>query len=191
MRAFAALLLILVLAAAGLVVFTVFSGRYDIAASRLQSAPLRWILQTTVRNSVRTHALGIKTPPLYRQSKNEGFRNYDRACVICHGAPGTSRSGIGEGLQPTPPDLSRHVGDWSPAELFWIIKHGLAFTGMPGFGMNRSNEKIWSIVAFLEELPEISPWEYHQLRERLGSGNQEPQARPLEQGQDVFLKQAI
>ncbi|MFN8513553.1 MAG: cytochrome c [Chloroflexia bacterium] len=50
--------------------------------------------------------------------------------------------------------------DKSDAELRWIIKEGLAFTGMPGYGARMDDQRIWSIVAYLRTLPP-QPWSRH------------------------------
>src|ERR1039457_7277863 len=63
-----------------------------------------------------------------------------------------------EGLNP-PPNLKKVVNDLQPEELFWIIKNGIKMTGMPSFGAEKpplTNLAIWSIVAFLKKLPNVS-----------------------------------
>jgi hypothetical protein len=47
------------------------------------------------------------------------------------------------------------------SELFWAIKSGIKFTGMPSFGLaGASDEQIWSIVAFIKALPKTSDEDY-------------------------------
>ena len=41
-----------------------WSGAYSVAASRGHWAIMEWLLTFAMRNSVKTHALGIKAPPL-------------------------------------------------------------------------------------------------------------------------------
>lgn len=41
---------------------------------------------------------------------------------------------------------------YTDAELFWIIKHGIRNTGMPAWGRMLSDEDIWQIVAVLKGL---------------------------------------
>jgi mono/diheme cytochrome c family protein len=40
----------------------------------------------------------------------------------------------------------------SDAELFWIVKNGLSFTAMPGFGESYKDEDIWALVSYVREL---------------------------------------
>ena len=49
----------------------------------------------------------------------------------------------------------------TPSELFWVIKNGVKFTGMPSFGLaGRSDQDIWSIVAFVRKLPTVTEADY-------------------------------
>lgn len=88
---------------------------------------------------------------------------FANTCVQCHGAPGVERGELGKGIRPTPPNLSEAVAEWSDRELFWIFKHGIKFAGMPAFGPTHSDEELSALVAFLKELPSMSPQEYQQL----------------------------
>jgi hypothetical protein len=51
----------------------------------------------------------------------------------------------------------------SPAEQFWIIKHGLKMTGMPAWGRTHDDESLWAIVAFLRQLPNLNVDQYRAL----------------------------
>ncbi|MBV9874129.1 MAG: cytochrome c, partial [Verrucomicrobia bacterium] len=37
-------------------------------------------------------------------------------------------------------------------ELFWIVKNGIRFSGMPAFGKVESDEHIWNLVNYLRTL---------------------------------------
>lgn len=65
------------------------------------------------------------------------------------------------GLNPAPPDLTQGVP--RPAESFWVIKHGIKMTGMPAWGRSHKDDQIWSMVAFLRKLPDLSPQRYGAL----------------------------
>jgi mono/diheme cytochrome c family protein len=88
----------------------IYSGMYNIAATVPHTAFGRWLLQTTMEQSVRRHAEGIASPRLTDPVEIEGgFRSYREMCVTCHGAPGVSPSEIGKGLTPEPPDLAEQA----------------------------------------------------------------------------------
>ena len=53
----------------------------------------------------------------------------------------------------------------TPAEQFWVVKHGLKMTGMPAWGVTHDDELLWDVVAFLRKLPELSADQYRALVE--------------------------
>jgi cytochrome c553 len=66
-------------------------------------------------------------------------------------------------MTPPPPDLSRRIADWEPAELFYIVKHGVKFTGMPAWPAPQRDDEVWAMVAFLRRLPDLDDAEYRRL----------------------------
>ena len=102
-----------------------------------------------------------------------GFGHYDEMCTLCHGGPGIERSEIGKGLNPQAPDLAKAVKAWTPRQLFWIINHGVKMTGMPSFGATHDDDEVWSIVAFVEKLPQISPEQYQRMKREAGPDSHE------------------
>lgn len=150
----------------GLVGFA-YSGWYDVSASSQHSGVVSWLLSTTSRASVERRASEIQAPDLgSREMQLAGASDFDAMCAGCHGAPGRERDPIGQGLNPTPPDLSEHAGDMTPAELFWVTKHGIRMTGMPGWGATHSDDEMWPVVAFMTELPRIDAARYDAMLER-------------------------
>ena len=91
-----------------------------------------------------------------------GAREFSqRGCWNCHGAPGVNWQKFSEALNPDPPDLKDIAHDRQPAELFWVIKNGIKMTAMPSFGaIGVDDKEIWSIVAFVRRLPNVSDADY-------------------------------
>lgn len=151
---------------------TLYSGIVDVGATQPHDALTRWLLHTGMRQSVRHHAEGITVPPLYDpKTIMDGFRHYREMCVGCHLAPGIDNSEIRAGLMPKPPRLQLAAERWKPAELFWIVKHGVRMTGMPAWGATHSDDKIWAMVAFLEKLPGMTAAQYQQMDRDAGQGD--------------------
>ena len=98
-----------VLAVAALLV--VYSGSYDVAASKPENTITAWLFSTTMRRSVAHHADAAATPgPSTEDQVRQGFKLYNETCVYCHGAPGKDPVDIGKGLNPEPPYLADTVG---------------------------------------------------------------------------------
>lgn len=152
---------------AGIVVM--YSGIIDVGATNPHHPITEFVLSTTMDNSVKHHAKGIKAPPLDDPKMvMDGFRHYREMCVGCHLAPGINSSEIRKGLMPEPPKLREVVDEWAPNELFWVIKNGVKMTGMPAWGPTHSDEKIWGMVAFLEKLPHMTAGQYKEMDKAAG-----------------------
>lgn len=82
-----------------------------------------------------------------------GEMDYGVDCAMCHGSSGNNATEQGRWMSPRAADLtSPEVQQYSDAELFWIVKNGLRFTGMPAFGQVENEEHIWNIVHFVRTL---------------------------------------
>jgi len=47
-----------------------------------------------------------------------------------------------------------------PRVVFWTIKHGIKMSAMPAWGFSHDDATIWSMVAFVQKLPGMTPAEY-------------------------------
>jgi mono/diheme cytochrome c family protein len=154
----------LVLLAIASVVY-IHSGRFDVAASSPDSVFAQWVLDTTMTHSVAARAASVDQSPNFTDDMvRDGFEHYDEMCTVCHAGPGIGQSEISKGLNPQAPNLSDAVKEWTPRELFWIVKHGVKMTGMPSFGATHTDQEVWSIVAFIEKLPGMSADQYQQMK---------------------------
>jgi mono/diheme cytochrome c family protein len=147
-----------------------FSGVYNVAASEAHSPLVEKLLQGAMRRSVARHAPAIAAPDLAEEARvTEGLSHYAGMCELCHGAPGREPGDVAEGLYPRPPQFTEKELDWTDEEVFWITKHGLKLTGMPGFGASHGDDEIWSIVAAVRKLPELDPAAYRAATESVSA----------------------
>ena len=164
MRTIIASLLIaalLVVLGAGAVIY---AGMYDVAATSPHSRLTSWLLETARIRSIKAQAAAVQAPPGLDDPAKVliGVEHYAAHCAVCHGAPGVPKGDIGRGLYPPPPDLAKTASLYTPAELFWIVKHGIKMTGMPAWS-DHSDDELWATVAFLEKLPGMSEQDYAKL----------------------------
>lgn len=138
----------------------IWSGVYNVAADVPHWSATTSLL-TVVRNrSITAHARGIEVPNLDDPKLiSMGAGHYAEMCTGCHLAPGMPESELREGLYPKPPVLYK-VGIKDPAKAFLVIKHGIKMTAMPAWGQSHSDQAIWAMVAFLKQLPTLSPAQY-------------------------------
>lgn len=146
---------------AGTAIF-IYSGSYDIGADAPHSRPMLAILQTLRERSIQARSKHIKVPNLENpQLILKGAGQYAAMCTSCHLAPGMTNSEIRPGLYPQPPNLSQVRVN--PGEAFWVIKHGIKMSAMPAWGSSHDDDTIWSMVAFLQKLPDMTPQQYKDM----------------------------
>lgn len=141
-----------------------WSGLYSVAATSGHFPLFQAFLDFALHQSVTTHARGTPVPPLDAQAMiRRGAGHYQGGCAPCHGAPGQSRSPITRGMLPEPPELGAQIREWTPAQLFWIVRHGIKYTGMPAWPAPQRADEVWDIVAFLLRLPHMDEGTYRRL----------------------------
>jgi mono/diheme cytochrome c family protein len=142
----------------------VHMGSFDVAADKPHSQPVFWLMNTVRERSVAIRAADITVPGDLADAKRiaSGAAQYDEMCSLCHLAPGMKRTEISRGLYPRAPEL-RRKSSLTPAEQFWVVKHGLKMTGMPAWGVTHNDEQLWDVVAFLRKLPELTAEQYQAL----------------------------
>ena len=142
----------------------VYMGGYDVAADTPHTQPVFWLMTTVRERSIAARTNGIVAPPDLTDPKRiaSGAAQYEEMCSGCHLAPGMKRTEISQGLYPRAPELRRGSGR-TPAEEFWVVKHGLKMSGMPAWGVTHDDDMLWDIVAFVRKLPELTPDQYQAL----------------------------
>jgi mono/diheme cytochrome c family protein len=146
----------------GVVAF-VGSGVYNIGADDHHTAPVLALIEELRERSIGARADAIDVPRLEDPSKiSAGAARYSALCVGCHLAPGMMKSDLRKGLYPHPPNLAQE--DTRDARrAFWTIKHGIKMSAMPAWGGSLNDESIWDIVAFIRQMPGMTPETYQQL----------------------------
>lgn len=166
MKLIAILLVLFILVGAGILAVA-YSGVYDVGTGNHDNSLMNWVMDAAMVHSVKRHARGISAPPLSDSALIEmGAHHYGEMCVGCHGAPGVAHAEIAEGFWPEAPDLAKTAGAWTPAQLYWIIKNGLKFTGMPAWGPSHSEKELWAMTAFVQKLPSLTPAEYKAMQDK-------------------------
>jgi len=137
-----------------------FGGFYNIAAAEPDLGIVKWALLRVRVASIDRHAVDRPSTklddPKVIQAGARAFA--ELGCVNCHGAPGATWAKFSEGLHPDPPDLGEVGKEVAPAQLFWVIKNGINMTGMPSFGLIKTeDQRLWQVVAFIKALPSVSP----------------------------------
>ncbi|HEX4893021.1 MAG TPA: c-type cytochrome [Hyphomicrobiaceae bacterium] len=139
-----------------------WSGVIKTTASSGHWRVTEWFLELAMRSSVATHSLRVGEPPRLDDPDlvRLGAGHFAGGCAPCHGAPGQPRNPIYLQMLPEPTDLVEAVPAWKPHQLFWIVKHGIKYSGMPAWVALERDDEVWAVVAFLSALPALTPDQY-------------------------------
>lgn len=140
------------------------AGLVPIAASSGHWAITDWFLHWAMQNSARTYS-AVQTPKIVRDDTGliSAAGHFRQSCQSCHGAPGEAPSPVMQAATPPAPDLARTAGHYTDRELFWIIRHGVKYTGMPAWPSAGRDDEVRRMVGFVRRLPTMSPQQYRAL----------------------------
>ena len=160
-RAGVACAAIVALGVAAAVVFVV-SGVYNIGADDHHTVVVTALIGELRDRSIAVRASSLEPPNLDAARVASGARTYAAHCVACHLAPGANASDLRRGLYPHPPNLAQEAPP-ETRRAFWVIKHGIKMSAMPAWGKTLDDAAIWDVVAFVREMPAMTPDSYERL----------------------------
>lgn len=143
--------IVLLVAVGGTVIW---SGFYNVAATREHYGVTTWLLTKVREQSIAARAGSVELPPLDDPDLwRLGAAHYEGGCAPCHGRPGETAPEVFSNMLPPPPRLEISLRDRTPEEVFWIVKHGLKYTGMPAWPAQSRPDEVDAMTAFLMRLP--------------------------------------
>jgi mono/diheme cytochrome c family protein len=139
-----------------------FSARArPLAAEEFLARRLRWLATPAGVRNLRNPVTA--TP----ENLRDGRIHFADHCASCHGNDGSGETAVGRNLYPKAPDMRKvETQKLTDGELFYIIKNGIRFTGMPawGTGTAQDDESSWKLVHFIRQLPKQTPDEIDEMR---------------------------
>jgi mono/diheme cytochrome c family protein len=135
--------------------------RLGMAEVRADIPPGRWenyLMNTGVHASVRRKAPDLPNP-VSPTDENliAGGKIYFEACAGCHGTPGKPFGSKGPILYPPIPELPVIGTALSEAQIFWVAKHGIRRSGMFANEAWASDEKLWTVAAYVKHMNSLPP----------------------------------
>jgi mono/diheme cytochrome c family protein len=140
--------------------------RGDVPPSTLESS----LMSMAVHASVRRHAPEIANPVApTNENLIAGGKMYLNGCAGCHGTPGKARTDA-NALNPPAPALAEVGTEYSEAQIFWVAKHGVRRTGMFANGIWESDEKLWTLAAYIKRIKNLPPGLPEEIEKAAKSG---------------------
>jgi mono/diheme cytochrome c family protein len=128
--------------------------RADLPPSRLESL----LMTSAVHASVRREAPEMPNPvAATEENLIAGGRLYLDGCAGCHGIPGKAKKEGGDVLFPPVPQLPLVGTEYTEAQVFWVINHGIRRTGMFANGKWNTEKEMWTMAAYIKQMNSLPP----------------------------------
>jgi len=138
--------------------FVGLTGRITMRADILPTSIEKNIAMRMMDANVERNAPKIANPAQPTdQNIVAGASIYLKRCALCHGDPSLPKSPLANTLYPPPPQFITEVPDMEENENYYIILHGVRWTGMPGWKNVLKDQEIWQVVTFLSHMNNLSP----------------------------------
>jgi mono/diheme cytochrome c family protein len=128
--------------------------RLGFAEVRADLPPGKWesaLMFSTAHASVRRRAPELANPvPATDENLIAGGKIYRNECAGCHGTPGKPDSGAS--LYPPIPQLPIVGTTYTEAQVFFVAKHGIRLSGMFANGLWDSDQKLWTVAAYIKRM---------------------------------------
>jgi len=140
---------------AGIFVYTHY-GFVNLTADQPVNLLERAVMGSGMDRYAERYAPKVKNP-IEPNDDNllEGIRLYKAYCALCHGDSGRATSEFGQGFYPRTPQFLSDAPDMPQEQNFWIIKHGVRWTGMPAWDKLLTDNDIWKLTTFLGKMGDL------------------------------------
>ena len=147
-------LLVIVIAAAGYTLLGFFPTAANVE-------PPHWehrLALGAMDASMERHAPRV-TNPLTPTDQNleDGMKLYTMNCALCHGGLDRKPSTLAMSFYPPPPNLISDPPDDPEWHIFYTIRTGVRYTGMPAWDKTLAEPDIWKITMLLSHLDKLPP----------------------------------
>jgi len=147
-------LLILILGGLGFAVLGFFPTPANVEPPRIE----RRIAMAAVDASMERHAPRVNNPLTPTdQNLEDGMKLYTMNCALCHGGLDRKPSTLAASFYPPPPSLISNPPDDPEWHLFYTIRTGIRYTGMPAWDKSLPEQDIWKITMLLSHLDKLPP----------------------------------
>jgi len=145
-------IVLLLLVAIGLATMGFLPTRANVTPSQSEAH----FAMSALDASVERHAAHINNPvPVTDDNLIQGLKIYAMNCALCHGGIDRQASQLEHSLYPAPPNLITDPDTDPEWHIFFVIKNGVRYTGMPAWDKSLSEEDMWKVTAFLSRIEKL------------------------------------
>jgi mono/diheme cytochrome c family protein len=147
-------LLVLVLGGLGYAMLGYMPTNADSTPPRMEMR----IAMTALDASMDRHAARVNSPlPPTDDNLIDGMKLYTMNCSFCHGTLDNKRSPLEKAFYPPVPQIILDPLDDPEWHIFYAIRTGVRYTGMPAWNKALTDEQIWKVTGFLSHLEKLPP----------------------------------
>jgi mono/diheme cytochrome c family protein len=126
----------------------------DARPSRIES----WIMSGALDTAMEKRAPRVNNPvPPTDANLIDGMKIYTMNCALCHGALDKKPSPLHNSFYPAPPQLVIEPLDDPEWHIFYAVRTGVRYTGMPAWNKVLSDQDMWKVTAFLSHVEKLPP----------------------------------
>ena len=145
--------------------------------------PPRWetrIANTAVDASMERHAAHAINPvPPNDQNYIDGMKLYTMNCALCHGGLDRKPDSLSKSFYPPAPNLVADPPDDPEWHIFYTIRTGVRYTGMPAWDKTLSEQDMWKIASLLSHFDKLPPAVQDYYQKTFGVSPQRETKEPL------------
>jgi thiosulfate dehydrogenase len=108
--------------------------------------------------SMDRHAPRVTNPvPPTDENLIDGMKVYTMNCAGCHGKLDNQPAVFGRSFYPPAPQLIIEPMDDPEWHIYYAVRTGVRYTGMPAWNKVLSDEQMWKVTGFLSHLEKLPP----------------------------------
>jgi mono/diheme cytochrome c family protein len=147
-------LVVIILLVLGVAMLGLFPTPANVEPSHLE----RHLAMGAVDASMDRHAPRVSNPLMPNdQNLIDGMKLYTMNCALCHGSLDRKSSTLASSFYPPPPNLVSDPPDDPEWHIFYTIRTGVRYTGMPSWDKTLTEQDMWKITMFLSHMNKLPP----------------------------------
>jgi mono/diheme cytochrome c family protein len=118
----------------------------------------RHLAMSAADNSMDRHAPRVSNPLTPTdQNIEDGMKLYTMNCAVCHGGLDRKPSTLATSFYPPPPNLVSNPPDDPEWHIYYTIRTGVRYTGMPAWDKTMTEPEMWKVTTFLSHMDKLPP----------------------------------
>lgn len=118
----------------------------------------RHIAMSAMDASMERHAPRVTSPvPPTDENLIDGMKIYTTNCALCHGGLDHKPSALEKSFYPPPPQMIIYPMDDPEWHIYYAVRTGIRYTGMPAWNKALSDQDMWKVTAFLTRIEKLPP----------------------------------